>query len=109
MECPNKAVFFFSLCDELLKRDQHFNARKFSANKNPLLQHRCLVSSFVPVLAIKLFECFLFLNIFLRRSCSDVCGKPTSSLPLLRCDTLHLFVHVGIVMSYIPESFLSFS
>ena len=30
------------------------------------------------------------------------------SLPLLRCDTLHLFVHVGIVMSHISESFVSF-
>ena len=30
------------------------------------------------------------------------------SLPLLRCDTLHLFVHVGIVMSHIPDSFVSF-
>ena len=30
------------------------------------------------------------------------------SLPLLRCDMLHLFVHVGIVMSHIPENVVSF-
>jgi len=27
---------------------------------------------------------------------------------LLSCNTLHPFVYVGIVMSYIPESFVSF-
>ena len=69
----------------MLKTNQRFNARKVSANKkNRLLQHRCLVSSFVPVLADTWFEFLFVCFIFLRRNCSDVCGKPSSLIALVK-------------------------
>jgi hypothetical protein len=83
------ASLSLSLCEDILKTNQRSNAREISANKNLLLQHRCLVSPFVPVLADTRFGCFFLFSYAAIVVMCAASRRP--SLPLLRCDTLLSF------------------